>query len=337
MILESRICGIEYYLPTRIVTNKEIQAQVDVSPTYIEEKLGIHQRHFAAADETAASMGTQAAKKLLSNRGIDKNSIDLLVGVTQNPDYILPGITSLIHRDLDLGLHVGAFDINLACSGFTYALGVAASQIKAGLANTCLIVTSDCYSRRMNMKDKSVCTMFGDAATAVLVEKSPGPQGFLAFDFGTDGRGYDKLIIPAGGIKEPLSVDTALERTIAPGVVRSRENLVMEGKDVFQFALDTVPISVERVLHSADLAKDNIDYFIFHQANKYMLEALAKRLDLPLDKVIIDMRDCGNTVSSTIPIALANLMNNGTLKTGQNLLLCGFGVGLSWASCIYRT
>lgn len=335
-MLNSKIVAIEYYLPTRVVTNSELCDPLGVASSFIEEKLGIRERHFAGESETSASMGVLAGKKLLGNSSIDPSFIDMLVAVTQSPDYVLPGIAPLLQQGLGLPTGISAFDVNLACSGYAYALAIAASQLNAGLASKALIITSECYSRRVNLKDKTVCTLFGDAASATLLEIGDGENGFLAFDFGTDGRGFDKLIVPAGGMKNPVSDTTGIEVQYGPGIARSQNDLFMDGKEIYQFALDTVPSSVDKCLCKAGLKLDNVDFFIFHQANKYMVEAIARTMNLPSDKVVIDLEEYGNTVSSTIPIAFQNLIRSGRLKKGDTLLLCGFGVGLSWGTCIYK-
>lgn len=186
------------------------------------------------------------------------------------------------------------------------------------------------------MKDNTVSTLFGDAATATLLAADDSGSGFLAFDFGTDGSRFDRLIVPAGGTRFPYSSETRKETTVGPGVTRSLNDLQMEGKEIFEFALDNVPVSVRNCLAKAGIGTDEVDYFVFHQANKYMIEALTREMNLNADRVIIDLKRYGNTVSSTIPIAYSNLVKSSKLKKNDKIVLCGFGVGLSWSTCLYN-
>lgn len=335
-MIACKILDVDYYLPENRVSNQDILRGVEVSPDYIENKLGIIERRFMGHDETTSSMGAEAARALFAKSGNRKEEVDLLIAVTQSPDHVLPGIAPLIQRALEISNSVSAFDLNLACSGYPYALAIAATQIQAGLSKQALIVTSESYSRKMNMKDKTVCTLFGDAATATLLAPTDSGSGFLSFDFGTDGSKFDKLIVPAGGVKLPLSNETGREQTLRPGVTRSQNDLFMDGKEIFEFALDVVPKSVEKCLARARLQLEEVDYFVFHQANKYMLEALQREMNLDSEKVVIDLKNYGNTVSSTIPIAYSNLLRSSKLKKDNKVLFCGFGVGLSWATCIYN-
>jgi len=335
-MFSTKISAIEYYLPKKKITNDDLNNFCDIDTISVFQKLGIAQRHFVDKDETSSTMAINAAKTLLKKNGINGNEIDFLIAVTQNPDNILPGIAPLIQKELPLKLSLAAFDVNLACSGFTYALSIADSFIKSRLFNKGIIVTSDCYSRRMNMRDKKVCTLFGDAASATLVEKSEDNGQFLSFDFGTDGVGYDYLTIPAGGIKNPFSPETSIEKEVEPGNFRSANDLYMNGKEIFGFVMEHIPISIQQTIRKANKTIDDITYFVFHQANNYMLKALSRRMGLPDEKVILDIENYGNTVSSTIPICLANLFNSARINKGDLLLLSGFGVGLSYCSTLYQ-
>lgn len=332
----SKIIGVSYYLPQLEITNEDIKKNLEIDVENVHKKLGITKRYFAGKNETSSTMAIEAVKKIITDCEIDSSELDFLIAITQNPDNILPGIAPLIQYELKLKNSLSAFDINLACSGYTYALSIADSFIKSGLFKKGLIVTSDCYSKRMNMRDKKVCTLFGDAATATLIENSNDESRFLSFDFGTDGSGYDYLTIPAGGIKLPFSLETAIEIEFEPGNYRSANDLYMNGKEIFGFVMDHIPNSVNQTLKLANKNLNDVDYFVFHQANNYMLKALSRRMDLDMDKVVLDIENYGNTVSSTIPICIANLMNENRLKEGDLLLLSGFGVGLSYCSTLYQ-
>lgn len=335
-MLQTKISSPVYYLPKKVVFNEDLLKYVDVSPEYILDKLGIEKRHFIASDETASTMAVEAVKKLFNSAPGLEGKIEFIIVTTQNPDNILPGIAPKIQHELNLNKNIFALDINLACSAYPYALSIASSLINSGLFTKGLIITSECYSRRMNMKDKNVCTLFGDAATATLIESTTENTGFISFDFGTDGGGYDYLMIPAGGIKYPLSQESSIEKEFGPSQVRSDNDIYMNGKEIFNFVMDMVPRSIENCLKKGNLTLASIDYFVFHQANNYMLKALARNMKLPEEKVILDIKDYGNTVSSTIPIALSNMYKDNLVRKDKIILMCGFGVGLSWSTCIYK-
>jgi 3-oxoacyl-[acyl-carrier-protein] synthase-3 len=335
-MLHAKISPPAYYLPKQVVTNADLTKFVDISPDYILDKLGIEQRHFIGSDETASTMAVEAVSKLFNAAPELREQIEFIIITTQNPDNILPGIAPKIQNELNLSKNIFALDINLACSAYPYALSIAASLINSGLLTKGLIITSECYSRRMNIKDKNVCTLFGDAATATLIESTSEDSGFISFDFGTDGSGYDFLMIPAGGIKYPISQESSLEKEFGPSQIRSDNNVYMNGKEIFNFVMDMVPKSIGNCLKKGNLSLASIDYFVFHQANNYMLKALSRNMKLPDEKVILDIKDYGNTVSSTIPIALSNMYKNNLLRKGDIVLMCGFGVGLSWSTCIYK-
>lgn len=335
-MLGAKLTAINYYLPKNVVSNETIAQGCGADSDFIYQKLGVKERHFVSENESSSTMAVEAIKKLVLNNSIDLNSIEFLLVATQNPDNILPGISSKIQNELKLPANIAAFDLNLACSAYPYLLSIAAGYFSSGLMKKGLIVTSECYSKRMSFKDKTVCTLFGDAASATLIEHSDSGEGFLSFDFGTDGSGYDYLVIPAGGTKLPSSAETSREVEISPGVIRSQDNLIMDGREIFNFVVERIPSSISDCLDKAGLSINDIDYFVFHQANQYMLKALSRRMNIPDDKMIIDMENYGNTVSSTIPIVLSNLISNGKLHKNNKILMSGFGVGLSWSSCIYN-
>lgn len=329
------ILGIEYVLPEKTLANDEL-ARIFKSWTAekILKKTGISSRHISSNDETACDLGIRAAEKLISASGISRDEIDFLIFVTQSPDYFLPTTACIIQDKLRLRKQSGAFDLNLGCSGFIYGLAVSRSLVDSGVAKHVLLITSDTYTKHINPLDRSTRTIFGDGAAATLVGR--GGMKIGEFDFGTDGSGKDFLIIPAGGMRTPKSKETALEYE-DNGNVRSQEQLYMDGTGVFEFTVREVPGSVDNILKKSSLSKDKIDVFIFHQANKFMLDFLRRQIGISKEKFYQDFSDTGNTVCASIPIALKRAMDKNIVKNSQAVLLCGFGVGLSWGSTIIYT
>lgn len=331
----SGIAKIAYYLPQNILTNEELEKEYESwSANKIYRKTGIENRHIAN-EETTFEMAVKAAEALFnSSQDIIKDNIDFLLLCTQSPDYFLPTTACLVQERLGLKQTIGALDFNLGCSGYIYGLLLATSLMQAKHVHDVLLLTSEKYCRYINPQDKSTRTIFGDGATATLLSETQGMATLDAFDWGTDGAGAKNLIVPAGGDALHCSSETAKEQVDANGNIRSLDNLYMNGPEIFTFTLNTVPLTIERVLAKASLTMQDIDFFVFHQANKFMLETLRAKLDIPEEKFIIDMKDYGNTVSSTIPIALENTRMKGLFHNGAKILLAGFGVGYSWGSAI---
>lgn len=329
------IRAIEYYLPKEALTNDQLAAEFpDWTAEKIEQKLGIVERRVADPTETAASMAVNAARKVFAGHNIRPEDIDFVLLCTQSPDFFLPTTACIVQDELGIPTSAGALDINLGCSGFVYGLGLAKGLIDTRQASRVLLVTSEMYSRYIHKDDKSVRTLFGDAAAATVIEASEGATDAIGpFVYGTDGRGRDNLIVPAGGHKTPYVPEAeAIEDD--QGNRRTVNNLYMNGAEIFNFTLLTVPKSVRATLEKAQLTMDDIDLFVFHQANRYMLEHLRKKIKIPEDKFLISMSHVGNTVSSTIPIALKDASASGRLVSGRRVMLVGFGVGYSWASTL---
>lgn len=326
------------YFPATVLTNEELAG---IYPGWSSEKIltktGIRERRIAADDETATDMAVKAAQNLLDKEQISRDDVDFIIFCTQAPDYILPTSACLIQHALGVPKRAGAVDINLGCSGFVYALSLANGLIAAGSARNVLVLTADTYSKFIHPMDKSVRTLFGDAATATLVSVADqAGQSIGPFEFGTDGSGAKHLIVESGGGRVARSAETAIEAEDASGNIRSRDNLFMDGSAVMAFTLREVPRVVSTLLDRTMLTRDDIDTFILHQANRFMLDALRKKLGVPEEKLPIRMELVGNTVSSTIPLVLAELFDNGGLEN-KRIMLVGFGVGLSWAACLINT
>ena len=329
------ICGIEYVLPEKTVSNDELaEAFAGWSAEKILKKTGISSRHVSADKETACDLGVQAAEKLIQSVDIPREKIDFLIFVSQSPDYLLPTTACVIQNRLGLKKQSGAFDLNLGCSGYIYGLAVGKGLVDSGIAKNVLLITSETYTKHINPLDRSTRTIFGDGAAATLI--GHGGMEIGEFDLGTDGSGKDLLMVPAGGMRLPKSAETAVEYD-DNGNIRSQEQLYMDGTGVFEFTLREVPVSVNQILSKSSLTKDEIDMFVFHQANQFMLDFLRKQMKIDKEKFYQDFSDTGNTVCASIPIALKRAMDKNIVKSNQTILLCGFGVGLSWGSTIIRT
>lgn len=333
------INGIEYFLPEKLLTNEMINhMHPEWSVDKISAKTGIYSRHIANENVFASDLGTFAANSLIEKMGIDKNTIDFILFCTQSPDYFLPTTACTLQERLGLSKSIGALDYNLGCSGFVYGLGLAKGMIISGQAERILLITAETYSKYIHSKDKSNKTIFGDAGAATIISNKPINNlngSVLDFVYYTDGSGYDKLIVKNGGLKyhNEISSDIFNEEGV---FVKNDDNLFMDGKAIFEFTAFVIPPLIDQVLEKNKLIREDIDLYIFHQANDFMLQIVRKRCRIPEEKFFIFLKDCGNTVSSTIPIALNEAQSQGKLKKGMKVLLAGFGVGLSAAFTIIQ-
>ncbi|WP_169087685.1 3-oxoacyl-ACP synthase III family protein [Paenibacillus sp. PL91] len=329
------IKAIEYYLPEDILTNDELAAIYDDwTAEKILNKTGIEHRHISKSNETAADLAFYAAEKLFHEQNIDRQDIDFVILLTQSPDYHLPTSACILQHRLGLSQKSGAFDINLGCSAYIYGLAVAKGLINSGIAKNVLLLTAETYSKYIHPMDKSNRTIFGDGAAATLISTGDDVAEIGAFDLGTDGSGAEYLMVPAGAARIPKSVETGVAKSDENGSVRSEENIYMSGADVFNFTIEVVPQTIKEILIKENLQQEDIDLFIFHQANKFMLDYLRKKIKIDKEKFYMNFADIGNTVSATIPIALKRAQEDGKLKSGDKVMLVGFGVGLSWGSTI---
>jgi len=330
--MKAYVKAISYYLPESVLTNEDIS---NLFPEWTAEKVaskvGIKSRHISGEDETATDMAFNAALKLFDEHGIDKSDIDFLLLCTQSPDYYLPSSSCILQDRLGLNKHCGAFDFNLGCSGFVYGLAVAKGLLSAGIAKNILLLTSETYTKHIHPKDKGNKTIFGDAASAILIS-TEGIGEIREFVLGTDGSGYEQLIVKNGALRNHcFTNEFSFDEE---GNILAPDYLYMNGSEVFAFTIREVPPLVDEVIIANGLKKEDIDLFVFHQANKFMLTHLRKRLKIDEEKFFIFMEDVGNTVSSTIPIALYEAMKQNKIKKGNKILLAGFGVGLSWGGVV---
>lgn len=327
------IKAISYFLPNKIVTNEDLIKEFpEWTVEKVAEKVGVNQRHVVAEDETASDIATQAAEKLFKEHNIDKSSIDYILLCTQSPDYYLPTSACIIQNRLGLSTSCGALDFNLGCSGFIYGLTLAKGLISANIAKNVLLLTAETYTKHIHPLDKGNRTIFGDGAAATLIS-SEGFASIEEFSLGTDGRGAENLIVKKGGSIQPnLKGDLKIDEN---GILKSSDYLYMNGGEIFNFTSEAVPILVNQLLLNNGIEKNDIDLFVFHQANKFMINYLRKIVNIDKNKFYIFIENVGNTVSSTIPIALYEAKKEGKLK--GNILLAGFGVGYSWGGVILKT
>jgi 3-oxoacyl-[acyl-carrier-protein] synthase-3 len=331
-VLQSYISAIDYYLPETVLDNDSLSRMFpEWTAQQIEQKTGIRSRHIAHEKETSADMALKAAQKLLGQGKASAAEIDFVLLCTQSPDYFLPTSACIIQHRLGVPKHAGALDFNLGCSGYVYGLSLAKGLIESGAARCILLLTSETYSKFLDPQDKGGRSLFGDGAAATIIrgreEVDGAPPLIGPFVFGTDGSGANALIVEEGGLRRRSPV----EQSLANGK-RKGQYLRMEGPEIFSFALKVVPSALDELLRKSSMSLDAVDLFIFHQANRYMLETLRKQVEIPREKFVFDLEDKGNTVSSTIPIAMADAYAAGRFAPRQRLVLMGFGVGLSWAA-----
>ena len=321
------IRAIATYLPPAVEENEGEAAFI--------EKLGIRARHIAAEDAAASDLAVQAAEALFRAYGIDRKSIDFLLLCTQTPDYLVPTTACIVQDRIGLPKTCGALDYNLGCSGYVYGLALSKGLLETGLSRRLLLVTTSIYSKYSAKEDGIVRPLFGDGATATLLECMPGKRAHLdAFVFGTDGAGYDKIIAPVGGSRAmPQHVPVEREED-ARGNRRTNYDLHMDGTGITLFSMRTVPGLIEETLSCGGIRSEDLDYAVFHQANKYMLERLRIKCGLEDVPFYNDVRDIGNTVSGTLPFALNRIVASEDTKALKRVLLAGFGVGLSWGGCV---
>jgi 3-oxoacyl-[acyl-carrier-protein] synthase III len=333
--MNSYIQSISYYLPEKELTNEIINKEFpEWSIEKISSKTGIKNRHIAADDEFASDMAFKAATKLLEEYSVNRESIDFVILCTQSPDYFLPTSACILQDRLKLSTSCGAFDFNLGCSGFIYGLAIAKGLIDSGTASNILFITSETYSKHLHMKDKVNRTLFGDAAAATLISTNPSTNEgkILKTVYGTDGSGHQHLIVKTGGMR--FSRNDNEDVVDEFGNIKNDNCLFMDGREIFSFTIKIVPDIIRRVLEKNQLKIEDIDLFIFHQANKFMLDHLRKSLKIPEEKFFLFLEGCGNTVSSTIPIALLEARKQTKCQPGSKVMLVGFGVGLSWGATI---
>lgn len=322
--MKAFIKAITYYLPEKVEENQNERLRL---------KTGIEYRHVAVDNETASDMAVKAAERLFEQ--VSREDIDYMLFCSQSPDYYLPTTACIIQDRLGLSKNCGALDYNHGCTGYIYGLGLAKGLIESGQAKNILLLTAETYSKYINPEDHAVLPLFGDAATATLISgEGCVLEGLYGFKYGTDGSGYNNLIVPIGGARQPYQT-TEVENIIDKYEnKRTNRNLFMDGGAIMDFALDVVPPSINEILSANHLDRNDIDYYVFHQANHFMLKSLQKICKLKNLPYWNDVKKYGNTVSNSIPIALVDMVKTTSPAELKRVMLMGFGVGLSWGGCI---
>ncbi len=326
------IKAISYYLPEKVLGNEEVaKAFPEWTVEKIEQKIGIKQRHITKDGETASDLAVKAAEALIKDNKIDKESIDYLIFVSQSPDYHLPTTACLIQTRLGLSHRLAVLDINLGCNGFVAGLSVAKAVIVSEQARNVLLLTAETYSKYMHERDKSNRTIFGDGAAATLVS-TEGMAEIGNFVIGTDGTGAENLIVKTGGARHPQPLNDLYFDDF--GNPRSSDNLYMDGPAILNYSLESIPTLFNDVLAKNGLEKDDIDLHVYHQANIFLADLERRKLKIPKEKYYVNIADTGNTVSSTIPIALCKALDDGTLKPGMKVLSVAQGLGYTWGGMV---
>ena len=317
--VHAHVSGWGSYAPAQVLTNADLERMVDTSDEWIRTRTGIRERRVAAAHETTASMGAVAGLRAIRTAGLEPDDIDLILLATLTPDYWMPSTAALVKAAIG-NTKAAAFDVMAACSGFVYAVATAQAYIKGGLARHVLVIGSELLTRFLDYTDRSTCILFGDGAGAVVVSASDEPGGALGIEMTTEPQGAYMIWLPAGGSKAPPSRET---------IARGEHHIRMEGNQTYRFATKTMATTALESIRRSGLAPGDIDLFIPHQANVRIIEAVAKGLDLPMDKMFINLDRYGNTSAASVPIALAEAVNEGRVKVGDNVTIVAFGAGFT--------
>ena len=317
----ARIAGTGSYLPSKVLHNSDIEKMVDTTDQWIRERTGIERRHIAAEDETTCDLAEAAARKAIEAAGVDQNDIDLIIVATTTADCVFPSVACLLQHRLQINNATPAFDVQAVCAGFVYALGVADSFIRAGTASTVLVVGAETFSRILNWQDRNTCVLFGDGAGAVVLQSSETP-GIHSTHLHADGRYTELLHVPKG---------------ISRGYTEMQQQgayVEMRGSEVFRMAVTKLSEVVDETLQANGIDKSAVDWLVPHQANLRIITATARKLNMTMDRVVVTVQDHGNTSAASIPLALDTAVRDGRIKSGEKLLLEGFGGGFTWGSAL---
>lgn len=320
------ILGTGFYVPEKIMTNADLEKIVETSDEWIVERTGIKERRIAEDNQPMSDLALRAAKDALADADVAAEDLDLIIVATLTSDRIIPSTACMIQNLLG-AKHAAAFDLSAACSGFAYAASVAAQFIETGAYKKALVIGAETLSKYINWEDRNTCVLFGDGAGAAVLGQVEEGYGILSFDLGSDGSGGDAIQIPSSGSLMPVSKES----------IDQKLNLIhMNGRDVFKFAVKAMGKTVKNSLAKIDMPQEKVDWLVPHQANIRIIESAAKRLSMPMDKVIVNIHKYGNMSAACIPIALAEAAAAKRFKKGDIIALSGFGAGLTWASCIIR-
>lgn len=322
----AKVQALASYLPEKVLTNHDLEKTVDTSDEWIFSRTGIKERRIAAKDETAATMGVKALKKLLEKTSLSPEEIDLIIVPTSTPDMIFPATACLIQHEIG-ATNAGGFDLSAACSGYVYALDTASVFVETGMYKNVVIVATEKYSSILDWEDRGTCVLFGDGASATLVSRSDDESGVMAMYAGGDGTKVSQLYIPAGGSRTPVSVETVDEKL---------SKVKMHGSEVFKTAVVKFKESIDKVLEKTSLTKDDIKLIVPHQANIRIIKALAKEMEMDGDKFYANIHKYGNTSAASIGIALDEALAEERFSKGDNIIITSFGAGFSWGATLIR-
>jgi len=314
------------YVPEKVITNHDLERIVDTSDEWIVTRTGIRERRIADSNTATSDLATMAARRALESARLTPQDIDMIVVATVTPDMHFPSTACLVQRNIG-ATNASAFDLEAACSGFLYGIIVANQFVATGLCRNVMVIGAECLSKFVNWKDRNTCVLFGDGAGAVIVSRVGEGYGFLSQVLGADGSGADLLMLEAGGSRKPPSFET---------VERELHYIYMEGSEVFKFAVRIMAAMAEEAVQRAGLTKEQVDFLIPHQANIRIIEAARKRLELPEDKVYVNLDRYGNMSAASIPVALDEAIRLGRIKKGDNIVMVGFGGGLTWGACAMK-
>ena len=324
--ISAGIIGVGMYAPEKVLTNAELAGTLNTTAEWIETMSGIRERHIAAPSQAASDLGLVAAQRALARAGVSPDEVDLIIVSTSTPDMQFPSTACIIQERLGIK-NIPAFDLTAVCSGFVYALTVGAQFIANEFSRTALVIGTEAVSRVINWSDKDTCMLIGDGAGAVVLRQVPSGYGVLSAKLGADGSGASFMMVPAGGARMPVTAEV-LEKKM--------NKIQMNGSEVFKFAMKMLPEVTEQALALANLRTEELKLIIPHQANRRIIEAAARRMELPMEKFMVNVERYGNTSSATIPIALHEALETGRIESGDLIALTGFGGGLAWGSLIMR-
>lgn len=322
----AHVTGWGMAVPERVLTNQDLAQMVDTTDAWIRERTGINERHIASPDETSASLAARAALKALEIANLSPEALDLIIVATSSPEHIFPATACLVQDRIGAN-KAGAFDLSAACSGFIFALNMAAQSIRSGAIQNALIIGTETLSRLVDWQDRNTCILFGDGAGAFILQASEIPGGILSGVMRSDGSGSDLLTLPAGGSYMPASLET---------VQQGMHFIKMNGREVFRFATRVMAHATREAVEKANLKLDDIHLIIPHQANLRIIEAAARSLAIPMDRCVVNLERYGNTSTASIPIAAVEAIEQGRLKPGDRVVIVGFGAGLTWGAMVIQ-
>jgi 3-oxoacyl-[acyl-carrier-protein] synthase-3 len=318
MALRSQVVGWGAYLPERVLTNADLALRLDTSDEWITQRTGIKERHIAAEGESCSDLATRAGERALARAGLSAAELDLLVLATATPDNTFPATAARVQAKLGM-TSGGAFDVQAVCSGFIYALAIADNFLKCGQAKTALVIGAETFSRILDWEDRGTCVLFGDGAGAVVLKAQQGERGVLSTHIHSDGRDYDLLYVDGG-----------------PSTTQTTGLLRMEGREIFKLAVKRLADAVDEALAANKLTGRDVDWLVPHQANRRIIDAMARKLDLPPEKVVVTIERHANTSAASIPLALAEAAEDGRIRAGQLVLMEAMGGGLTWGASLVR-